>query len=237
MSTAGFIYTITNQVNGKVYVGCTIGSVQRRWSYHLKDARRGSELAIHSAIRKYGVSNFLVSVVKEITGSRRDLLEAEKSAIRLLNTVAPNGYNLTLGGEGTVLVGEAKERQKSCSTKVNRERAIPGTPWYVRTSEVNQARASDPYWLGKCAKAALGRYESQEWRDANRQGLAKREANRANKDASLPPEELERRLYNRERTRRSKLKKNVLSAGGTWNPPPYTHRLGMLRADSTERKR
>ena len=35
----GYIYKITNKVNGKVYIGQTITTVQRRWNQHKRNAR------------------------------------------------------------------------------------------------------------------------------------------------------------------------------------------------------
>lgn len=36
----GYIYKITNKVNGKAYVGKTTDTVQVRWKEHLKDFKR-----------------------------------------------------------------------------------------------------------------------------------------------------------------------------------------------------
>jgi hypothetical protein len=49
----GRIYLITNTVNGKVYVGKTIGELRRRWSQHIKVAKKGSPTHFSNAIRKY----------------------------------------------------------------------------------------------------------------------------------------------------------------------------------------
>lgn len=51
--------------------------------------------ALYSAMRKYGEENFLF----EIIGWFEDYNEKEKYYIKFYNTKAPNGYNLTDGGE------------------------------------------------------------------------------------------------------------------------------------------
>ena len=35
-----FIYTITNAVNGKVYIGKTLRSVEKRWKEHIQESKR-----------------------------------------------------------------------------------------------------------------------------------------------------------------------------------------------------
>lgn len=35
-----FIYKITNDVNGKVYIGKTLFSVEKRWKEHFKDSKK-----------------------------------------------------------------------------------------------------------------------------------------------------------------------------------------------------
>jgi len=225
---AGYVYCITNKINGKSYVGCTNLTIKRRWCKHLSEARLGSSRPLHAALRKYGARNFSLTCVEKIEGHRKDLLEAERRVIRERSTLVPDGYNLTIGGEGVVLVGEAKQRQREASAKVNKARAVPGTEWYRRTAEANRKRAEDPEWLKRCAEAAEGRYASQEWLAANTLGITKREENRRSRDALLPPEELARRLSGRIRMRRSVEKKRVLASGGIWVPPTHGNTITAL---------
>ena len=53
------IYTITNQVNGKRYVGQSI-HIETRWKQHIYTALNIPEekTKIYNAIRKYGLNNF-----------------------------------------------------------------------------------------------------------------------------------------------------------------------------------
>ena len=49
----GYIYTIKNKTDNKIYVGQTIHDVEARWKDHLK---KGSNCRyLKSAINKYGV--------------------------------------------------------------------------------------------------------------------------------------------------------------------------------------
>lgn len=97
----GYIYLITNNVNGKMYVGQTSKTPLQRFKIHVQDSYRNNERynsALHKAIRKYGESNFKVETLEEcnieILGDR------EVYWIDKLNTFK-NGYNMTLGGEGS----------------------------------------------------------------------------------------------------------------------------------------
>ena len=92
----GVIYLITNLLNGKKYVGQTIQRLNIRMNHH----RRGGDLYIDRAIRKYGRENFKVEVLEECY-TVEQLNEREKFWIIELNCKHPNGYNHTDGGEGT----------------------------------------------------------------------------------------------------------------------------------------
>lgn len=90
------IYKITNKVNGKSYIGQSI-DINRRWNEH----KTGSYTsAIHLAIIKYGIENFIWEILEECSIKELDI--KEKYYIQQYNTLAPNGYNLTDGGtQGT----------------------------------------------------------------------------------------------------------------------------------------
>ena len=91
------IYIVTNSANGKQYVGIT-NNLQRRWNNH-KNAD-GKIPALHNAIKKYGINSFVFSHIADAFD-----FECAKIIERLLisqhNTISPNGYNLTSGGDGT----------------------------------------------------------------------------------------------------------------------------------------
>lgn len=70
----GEIYVIFNHVNNKPYVGQTIKGYKRRFRKHKEASRRGSDLAIHRAIRKYGEDNFWVDLVETVTAKTEDEL-------------------------------------------------------------------------------------------------------------------------------------------------------------------
>ena len=106
----GYIYLVTNKINGKQYVGKTIKTVKHRWNHHLADAKRASEYAIHRAIRKYGRDAFEVKTIATVKAEAEDLLDdVEKFCIQFYSTLS-NGYNMTEGGEGGVPTPESREK-------------------------------------------------------------------------------------------------------------------------------
>ena len=104
----GCIYKITNSVNGKSYIGQTIQDVEKRVNDHLGMTRLGSRL-ISDAVQEYGRESFDYEILYDEISSEL-LNDFEKKAIREFNTIDPNGYNLTPGGEGG---GKNLSRSKS----------------------------------------------------------------------------------------------------------------------------
>jgi hypothetical protein len=96
-------------VNGKSYVGQTVNSLERRREIHLFHANRGRRSAFHCALRKYGAEKF-DWVVIDSAGNLDELNNKEKHWISLLNTLSPNGYNLTDGGAQPRLTDEVRKR-------------------------------------------------------------------------------------------------------------------------------
>lgn len=91
------IYKITDIINNKIYIGQS-NDPQHRWISHKSRAKTGEGIgtsAIYDAIRAHGEENFTF----EIIGWYEDYNEKEKYYIRLYNSMVPNGYNLTEGGE------------------------------------------------------------------------------------------------------------------------------------------
>lgn len=99
-STAFIAYLVTCVPTGKQYVGITARSLHRRWYEHAIDAKaRPGRNPLRRAIAKYGEAQFTVEVVC-CARTWEDLCAAEVALIAQRNTRAPNGYNITLGGEG-----------------------------------------------------------------------------------------------------------------------------------------
>ena len=94
----GFIYKITNKVNGKSYIGQTIQSVKERFYQHCatKCSQAILNMVIHKAITKYGKSNFTIEVIEEVESA--NLNDRERYWIKYYDSYN-NGYNSTEGGQ------------------------------------------------------------------------------------------------------------------------------------------
>ena len=93
----GCIYLIRNLINNKCYVGLSIHDAKKtRIRQHLSG--KGSQL-VKKAIEKDGIDAFHTEIISD--GIPPELLaELEVDTIKRFNSKAPNGYNLTSGGEG-----------------------------------------------------------------------------------------------------------------------------------------
>lgn len=81
--------------NGKHYIGIAANGAYRRFTCHRHNATKFNTL-LYNAWRKHGEPGLKVLAVIE-----DDLLyETEIRAIALYGTLAPGGYNITLGGDG-----------------------------------------------------------------------------------------------------------------------------------------
>lgn len=92
------IYTITNNINGKQYVGLS-KDCHKRWQDHYSKSytcEKEKNKALYMAMRKYGRENFSFQIIEECP--IEDLPEREKYWIKKLNTYN-TGYNETYGGE------------------------------------------------------------------------------------------------------------------------------------------
>ena len=140
--TAG-VYRITNIANGKSYIGIS-NDIEKRWKDEISGSNinKGYNSAIESAIRKYGKDYFHFEIL-EVLEDADDRYEAEKMFIKRYNTMAPNGYNLTEGGEG---LGSGENhpnygKHLSEETKDKMSKANKGkTPWNKGIPQTEEAK-------------------------------------------------------------------------------------------------
>jgi hypothetical protein len=95
-----YVYRVTHQPSGKVYIGQSIDPFAR-WRSHLATAKSDRKcLYLHNAIRKHGPATFTWELL-EAHSSQEAVDEAE---VRLIaqheSTNRDKGYNITAGGSG-----------------------------------------------------------------------------------------------------------------------------------------
>lgn len=101
-TTSCIVYVIENTKNGKLYIGITSRTVEERFKAHLKCVKYNSSQLLHRAMRKHGVESFVIRpVIEGLSWKEACLLE--RQLIQNWGTyIKQGGYNLTLGGDGTL---------------------------------------------------------------------------------------------------------------------------------------
>lgn len=94
-----YIYKITNNINQKIYIGKTLGSIENRWKEHLKDYKkeRCEKRPLYDAMNKYGLENFSIEQIEEC--SSEIVNNRETYWIEYYGSFK-YGYNATKGGDG-----------------------------------------------------------------------------------------------------------------------------------------
>lgn len=142
------IYLVQNRLDNKIYIGQHRGSDPlRRWNQHVWDARNGNASCpiFYNAIRKYGASNFSVTLLSSHADSKQEL---DLQEIHFIEKYRANerdyGYNVTRGGDavpvGGMLGKHQSQRQKESARKVGKRNVETGLLARLRTP-AHQANA------------------------------------------------------------------------------------------------
>ena len=108
------IYILTSP-SGKQYVGRDSNLPSRVKIHFSGNAPQCRH--IHNAIRKYGAAAFDVEFIRYPGISDETLNAIEKWKIKQLQTIAPKGYNLTDGGEGSKPSEETRQKMSESNHK------------------------------------------------------------------------------------------------------------------------
>ena len=95
-----YIYKITNNLNGKIYIGKTNFTIEKRWKEHCQDYQKDclNKRPLYSAMKKYGIENFFIEEVERLE-TPQQAEEREKYWIEYYGSFK-YGYNATKGGDG-----------------------------------------------------------------------------------------------------------------------------------------
>lgn len=93
------VYKHTNKLTKKVYIGITSRTMEERWGDHVRSSKRGDGFKFQRAIVKYGEDSF----EHEVLTTTHSLNEAKLLEIEYIQQYDSynNGYNATLGGDGS----------------------------------------------------------------------------------------------------------------------------------------
>jgi len=102
------VYGIFNRINGKLYIGVTKHTANKRWHMHTWASKnKPNSMVISKAISKYGVDSFFVSCLKEFD-NYNDALQYEVECIEKYNPE----YNTAPGGNTVTGVKWSSERRE-----------------------------------------------------------------------------------------------------------------------------
>jgi group I intron endonuclease len=104
------IYKITNLINGKCYIGQSI-NIEKRWGIYKSNViKLINKYPLDKSFIKYGIKNFSFEIIKECPKENLNCLE--QFFIRVYNSYYKFGfgYNMTLGGQGTIRKQTSEER-------------------------------------------------------------------------------------------------------------------------------
>lgn len=178
-----YIYKITCQVSGHAYIGKT-GDINWRWWRHrlMRD-----ETLVTRAMRKYGQDVFTFEVLA-CCFDESAAFQCEKLLIKQHGTRAPNGYNLTDGGEGTAGYNHTDEARRLISaSSAGRKYGPPSVEKRAKISAANRGRSLSKETRAKLSAAGKGRVVSEETR-------AKISAAQIGKKRGPMPEEWRRKI-------------------------------------------
>lgn len=117
------IYLITNNVNGKHYVGQSIYLKKRLLKHRSNWMKKQYDNPLYRAFEKYGIDNFKIDLLwttesTEYNNLKRMLDELEKKYIKEYNSYGE--YNQTKGGDAGVLGLKMTEEQRKKIAKNGR---------------------------------------------------------------------------------------------------------------------
>lgn len=167
MTDVFHVYLISNTENKKQYVGVTTKGYERRFSSHKSQAKKNGRCsALYAAMRKHGDDRFSVKLIEECQ-SFEHMNDRERYWISKLNTMSPNGYNLTDGGDAGVLVPESMEKVRA---------KLIGRPLHENTRQAVISSWSNPESRAMRLdriKEAMNRPEVREQTGARQRGVKK----------------------------------------------------------------
>ena len=157
-----YIYRILNKLTKKCYIGETKRKdVIWRWNQHKQtiEINKGCP-ALRDAVKKYGIDNFEFSVLIICFDDERFKYEIEY--IKKYNSVVPNGYNITNGGEGGGFQGKTHtEEVKNYIKNKLKQKYIDNPDLKKQLSERNKIVMSNPEVREKIKNGILN---SEKWK-------------------------------------------------------------------------
>jgi len=162
----GYIYKITNKLTKKCYIGETKKSnPELRWNEHKSKIEKGIGCpALQDAVKKYGIANFKFEIL--IICFDEDRYKFEKEYIKNYNSISPNGYNLTTGGEGGGFYGKKHSNETIQKIKTSLKERYENNPELRKElSERTTLLSKDQNYRIKISE---GLKKSEKWKNSKK---------------------------------------------------------------------
>jgi predicted GIY-YIG superfamily endonuclease len=143
-----YIYCVYFPTSEKFYIGQT-DNLDRRFRHHFN-----SDSLVGKALNKY--DDWKISIL-HTTSDRNVANQIEIEEIRNFNSIAPNGYNLTHGGDGWSPTKEIREK-----ISVSKRGIKFSQEHKYKLSEVKKGHSVSLETRKKLSRAAIGKKRSRE---------------------------------------------------------------------------
>jgi group I intron endonuclease len=155
----GYIYKITNTVSKKCYIGeSKEKDIETRWKGHKYAISRGEGCpALQNAVIKHGWDAFTFEVL--IICFDEDRFRYEKEYIKKYNSMVPNGYNLTEGGQTSGNTGQKH-------TEETKKKISAWSKEYHKDLKVKERKSKQMKERMKHFNVSESMFKSEKWQKA-----------------------------------------------------------------------
>lgn len=213
------LYKLTFK-SGKCYIGQTTRKVRIRFTQHRAAANRGSKLPVHCAWRAHGEPDLLV--IGEFD-SHEDLHLAEIEAIASHNTLSPNGYNVSFGGD--TAPSKNPDVAKKISDRAKGRKHSETSTW----SNAVKARWEDEGSRDRMLDGMRASWDNEERRKAASERIKAMWAKRKEEGWTMP-ESTKKKLADRKVSDDTKAKMSAAAKGKKKAPRSETTRGKLAEA-------
>lgn len=148
------VYKIHNIETDMDYIGWSVNPISRVFEQHEK-----TDSYIGNAIRLYGWDAFEIDIL-HLVKTKKEVCRLEIEEITKYNSMVPNGYNLTRGGEGNSglkWTEESREKQSKAMRGIKKpgtKKAMMGNKRntgknHSKKAKIKMSIARTKYWLTK----------------------------------------------------------------------------------------
>ena len=156
------VYLRTNTANGMQYVGQTGDFKGRNYQWNSLKATYGNQY-INNDKAKYGPDAFETTILAEVE-SREEAWKLEEHYIKELNTLYPNGYNISKGGKCTGDANKGKHHTEDTKRKMSEAHkgVLKSEETKRKLSEAHKGVLKSEEHKRKLSEAKKGKHPTEE---------------------------------------------------------------------------